>query len=207
MRREGDRFYRVYRYENLGVRRQRPWRHVSAVRRVERRPALRANEVWGVDFVADQLADGCKIRTLTIIYLFTRDCLGIEVGFRLRTDDVVAAINRLKHNCGCRNELRPTTAQSLLELRWPSGHMRIKCAWTSAVVANPPKQRNRGILQRSVPRRMFELALVRIDIPWRAAPQGIVDKTQKVGLPQLQYGVPHTPCYGQRLRILPLGHF
>jgi putative transposase len=50
LRREGwdvgkDRFYRLYREENLGLRRKRPWRHVSAVHRLERRPAARANEV------------------------------------------------------------------------------------------------------------------------------------------------------------------
>jgi putative transposase len=105
LRREGwdvgkDRFYRVYREENLGLRRKRPWRHVSAVHRLERRPAARANEVWGMDFVADQLADGRKIRTLTIVDLFTRECLGIEVGFTLRADHVVAAMNRLKYDRG-----------------------------------------------------------------------------------------------------------
>jgi putative transposase len=105
LRREGwdvgkDRFYRVYREENLGLRRKRPWHHVSAVHRLERRPASRANEVWRMYFVADQLADGRKIRSLTIVDLFTRECLGIEVGFRLRADHVVAAMNRLKHDRG-----------------------------------------------------------------------------------------------------------
>jgi putative transposase len=105
LRREGwdvgkDRFYRVYREENLGLRRKRPWRHVSAVHRLERQPASRANEVWGMDFVADQLADGRKIRTLTIVDLFTRECLGIEVGFRLRADHVVTAMNRLMYDRG-----------------------------------------------------------------------------------------------------------
>jgi putative transposase len=93
LRREGwdvgkDRFYRVYREENPGLRRKRPWRHVSAVDRPDRRPAARANEVWRVDFVADQLAEGRKIRTLTIVNLFTRECLGIEVSFSLRAGHV-----------------------------------------------------------------------------------------------------------------------
>lgn len=66
LRREGwnvgkDRFYRVYSEENLALRRKRPWRHVTAVHRLERQPAARANDVWGMDFVADQLADGRKI--------------------------------------------------------------------------------------------------------------------------------------------------
>jgi putative transposase len=69
---------RVYREENLGLRRKRPWRHVSAVHRLERRPTARANEVWGMDFVADQLANGRKIHTLTIVDSFARECLALE---------------------------------------------------------------------------------------------------------------------------------
>jgi putative transposase len=45
------------------------------------------------DFVADQLADGRKIRTLTILDLYTRKCLGIEVGLSLRAEDAVIAMN------------------------------------------------------------------------------------------------------------------
>ena len=105
LKREGwdvgkDRFYRVYCEENLGLRRRRPWRHVSAVHREQKRPARRPNEVWGMDFVADQLSDGRKIRTLTIIDLFTRECLAIEVGFSLRAEHVVAAVNRLEYSRG-----------------------------------------------------------------------------------------------------------
>jgi hypothetical protein len=88
LRREGwelgkNRLYRVYCEENLALRRKRPWRHVSAVHRTQKQPAGRPNEVWGMDFVADQLSDGRKIRTLTIVDLFTRECLGIEVGYSL----------------------------------------------------------------------------------------------------------------------------
>ena len=112
LRREGwdvgkDRFYRVYCEENLGLRRKHPWRHVSALHREQRPSITRANEVWGVDFVADQLANGRKFRTLTIVDLFTRECLGIEVGFSLRAEHVVAAMNRLKYDRGL--PLRITT--------------------------------------------------------------------------------------------------
>lgn len=112
LRREGwdvgkDRFYRIYCEENLALRRKRPWRHVSAVHRVQKLPAGGPNEVWGMDFVADQLADGRKIRTLTVIDLFTRECLAIEVGYTLRGADVVEAMNRLKHSRGLPQPRRP----------------------------------------------------------------------------------------------------
>jgi putative transposase len=53
-----------------------------------------------MDFVADQLADGRKIRALTIVDLFTRERSGIEAGFSLRADHFVAAMNRFKYDWG-----------------------------------------------------------------------------------------------------------
>jgi putative transposase len=105
VRREGwdvgkSRFYRVYCEEHLGLRRKRPWRHVSAVHREVKRPAGGPNEVWGMDFVADQLADGRKLRTLTVIDLFTRERLTIEVGLSLRAEHVVTAMKQLSHERG-----------------------------------------------------------------------------------------------------------
>jgi putative transposase len=105
LRREGwdvgeTRFYRVYCEENLGLRRKRLWRHVSAVHRILKRPAEGPNDVWGMDFVADQLADGRKLRTLTVIDLFTRECLAIEVGFSLRAEHVVTAMKQISHERG-----------------------------------------------------------------------------------------------------------
>jgi transposase InsO family protein len=49
-----------------------------------------------VDFVADQLQDGTHFRSLTIVDVFTREAVGIEVGQSLKGDDVVRILNRLK---------------------------------------------------------------------------------------------------------------
>ena len=48
-----------------------------------------------MDFVSDQLANGMKFRTLTIVDVFSKEALAIEVGQRLRGEHVVAALNRL----------------------------------------------------------------------------------------------------------------
>ena len=48
-----------------------------------------------MDFVADQLVNGASIRALTIVDVFTREALSIEVGQRLKGHDVVAVCNRL----------------------------------------------------------------------------------------------------------------
>lgn len=105
MHREGwevgkHRFYRLYTEEGLALRRKRPWRHATAVHREQRRPAVARNEIWSMDFVADQLADGRRFRALTVIDLFTRECLAIDVGHGLSGRDVVATLERLRFERG-----------------------------------------------------------------------------------------------------------
>ena len=95
-----SRLYRVYHEEGLALRRRRPWRHVSAVHRLVRTPAQRRNEVWSMDFVLDQLADGRRFRSLTMIDLFTRECLAMEVGYSLKAENVVQVLERLKYERG-----------------------------------------------------------------------------------------------------------
>lgn len=49
-----------------------------------------------MDFVADQLFDGRKIRALTIVDNFSRQCVGIHVGQSLKGEDVVRVMECLK---------------------------------------------------------------------------------------------------------------
>jgi putative transposase len=53
-----------------------------------------------MDFMADQLGDGGKIRFLTVIDVLTREALAIEVGERLRGEDVATVLNRLVRQRG-----------------------------------------------------------------------------------------------------------
>src|SRR5687768_15168198 len=64
-----ERFYRVYTEEGLALRRKLPWRHATAVHREQRRAATARNDIWSMDFVADELTDGRKFRTLTVLDL------------------------------------------------------------------------------------------------------------------------------------------
>ena len=95
-----ERFYRVYTEEGLALRRKRPWRHATAVHREQRRPAATRNDIWSMDFVADELVDGRRFRTLTVIDLFTRECLAIDVGRSLTGQDVAASLERLRFERG-----------------------------------------------------------------------------------------------------------
>lgn len=87
--------YRLYSMEQLQLRAKLPRRRKMVVTRITRIKPVRANQAWSMDFVADQLADGSKFRSLTIVDVYTREALAIEVGCSLRGEHVVATLNRL----------------------------------------------------------------------------------------------------------------
>jgi putative transposase len=49
-----------------------------------------------MDFVGDQLADGRRFRLLTVLDIYTRECLAIASDQRLKGPDVVLVLNRIK---------------------------------------------------------------------------------------------------------------
>jgi putative transposase len=75
--------YRLYREEGLALRHNPRRRRRAAQHRRDRFRPTAPNQVWSLDFVADQLADGRRFRALTILDVFTHESLAIEVGQRL----------------------------------------------------------------------------------------------------------------------------
>lgn len=99
LRREGftdnhKRIYRIYREENLQVP-QRRKRRTSKYRGEKPQGASAANQRWSMDFVSDQLANGRKLRMLTIVDDFTRQCLAIEVDTSLSGWRVSRVLDRV----------------------------------------------------------------------------------------------------------------
>ncbi len=91
---------RLYREEGL-VLKQRPKRRRRAAEHPrERVRATEVNQAWSLDFVADQLTDGRRFRALTIVDVFTRESLAIEVGQALKGTDVVAVLNQIRFQRG-----------------------------------------------------------------------------------------------------------
>jgi len=89
------RVYRIYKQEGLMLRRKGPKRHVTAKRR-EQQPVVAApNECWSMDFMSDQLADGQRVRVLTLVDNFSRESLALEVGQRFRGADVAGILERV----------------------------------------------------------------------------------------------------------------
>jgi putative transposase len=92
--------YRLYTEESLTMRRKRPRRRLrSALHRRTVALAKMPDHRWSMDFMADQLAGGDKIRLLTIVDHFSRESPSILVGRRFSGEDVVRALERLRR-CG-----------------------------------------------------------------------------------------------------------
>ena len=105
LRREGfkdnlKRVYRLYRQLGLSLRHRRPRRNKAARLRQPKEQASAINEIWSMDFVADALFDGRRLRSLPVIDNYTRECLAIEVGQSLRGEDVVQVLEQLRHTRG-----------------------------------------------------------------------------------------------------------
>jgi putative transposase len=84
LRREGRRLgqnktWRVYRELSLELRHKSPKRRVKAELREDRRTATSANQIKAMDLVRDHLFDVRRIRVLTIVDLFSRYALAIDV--------------------------------------------------------------------------------------------------------------------------------
>lgn len=99
LKREGwrvnvKRTYRLYREAGLAVRRRKRKRIGPFERKPLPKP-LQANVSWSMDFVSDGLANGRRLRCLTIVDDCTRECLALEVDTSLTGTRVVAVLERL----------------------------------------------------------------------------------------------------------------
>lgn len=86
------RVYRLYCEMGLQMRHKTPKRRVKAKLREDRQPAKRQNDCWSMDFMADQMFDGKKLRVLTIVDNFSRVSPAIGVGYRYTGYDVVRTL-------------------------------------------------------------------------------------------------------------------
>tara|TARA_R110002072_G_scaffold284396_5_gene448700 strand:+ start:28465 stop:29301 length:837 start_codon:yes stop_codon:yes gene_type:complete len=107
LRREGwlvnhKKVLRIYREEGLNLRSKRPKRRVAAAHRMDRPQLDSVDQCWSMDFVADNLFDGKRIRALTVVDNFSRECMAIHVDYSIKGDHVVGvmdAIRQLHDRC------------------------------------------------------------------------------------------------------------
>jgi putative transposase len=99
LRRQGwrvnrKRIYRLYREAGLAVRRRKRKRIGLFERKPLAKPSA-VNRSWSMDFVSDCLCDGRKLRCLTIVDDYSRECPAIEVDTSITGRRVAAVLDRL----------------------------------------------------------------------------------------------------------------
>ncbi len=98
LKREGwevnaKRIYRLYTEEGLIVRTKK--RKDRAQRqRVAQGSALRPDQKWSMDFVAQRLPDGRWIRVLTVVDQYTRECVTLLADNTLSGEKVASALDK-----------------------------------------------------------------------------------------------------------------
>lgn len=93
------RVYRLYSESGLKVL-KRGGRKRALGSRLPIRSLNSPNERWSLDFVSDALADGRRIRILTIVDDFTRECLKMVVDTSLNSKRVIRELSSLLVNKG-----------------------------------------------------------------------------------------------------------
>ena len=64
------------------------------------------NERWAMDFMSDALSDGRQLRVLTVVDLYTRECVALEGAIHFRGEDVARVLTHAIAERG-----RPTAIQ------------------------------------------------------------------------------------------------
>ena len=95
---------RIWAEAKLQVPKKR--RRKRTVREPRKMVATMVNRVWSYDFVHDACANGQKLKCLTVIDEYTRECLAIEVAGSIRSGKVIDVLQRLMATHGAPDCLR-----------------------------------------------------------------------------------------------------
>lgn len=100
LKREGfkdnhKRFYHLYKEQGLMVRHKRPKRSKAAQLHQPKILALQINQIRSMDFVADNLFDGRKLRMISVMHCCLHEGVTIHVRHNLKGEDVVRVLNAI----------------------------------------------------------------------------------------------------------------
>jgi len=90
---------RIYREEHLALRRKSRKKLPSGLRVPLPQPTA-PNEQWAIDFIHDMTATSRRFRCLTVLDIFTRECLAIRVDTSIAGKAVIDTLQRLLESRG-----------------------------------------------------------------------------------------------------------
>jgi putative transposase len=86
---------RIYKEAGLTLARRKKFKKRSGVQRQQLDRAMQMNQRWSMDFVADSLNDGRRLRILTIVDEYSRECPAIEVDTSINGQRVAYVLDRI----------------------------------------------------------------------------------------------------------------
>lgn len=99
------RILRLYRLEQLGLRKKPRKKLISAASRSRDLAVTAPTQRWSMDFMQDSLSTGRALRLLKVLDEFHRESLAIEVDLSLPAERVVRVLDRLIDERGNPREL------------------------------------------------------------------------------------------------------
>jgi putative transposase len=118
------RVYRLYSAANLAVRKRKKAKR-PASERVPLQLARTVNEVWRMDFVSDSLANGRRLKCLTVADDFTHECVDIAVDYGISGEYVTRLLDRAATFRGYPSAVRTDNGPEFTSrafIAWAQGH-------------------------------------------------------------------------------------
>lgn len=97
--------YRIYRQEGLNLRYKGKRKRISQVR-IPRIDVTAINQCWAMDFMSDALFNGRRFRALTMMDLYSRECLNIYADSKITGDTVVDILDSISYHRGRPERIR-----------------------------------------------------------------------------------------------------
>jgi putative transposase len=118
------RVYRLYSAANLAVRKRKKIKR-PASERVPLHLARSVNEVWSMDFVSDSLANGRRLKCLTVADDFSHECVDIAVDYGIGGEYVTRLLDRAAIFRGYPEAVRTDNGPEFTSrafMAWAQGH-------------------------------------------------------------------------------------
>jgi putative transposase len=118
------RVYRLYSLANLAVRKRKKAKR-PASERVPLQIATTVNEVWSMDFVSDSLANGRRIKCLTVADDFSHECVDIAADYGISGQYVTRMLDRAAVFRGYPKAVRTDNGPEFTSrafMAWAQGH-------------------------------------------------------------------------------------
>jgi putative transposase len=151
--------HRLYQEQGLSLRHERPKRNKAAQSRQPKAGAEYANPLWSMDFVADNLFDGKKLRMLTVVDCLTRESLAIHVGQSLKGEDVVRVVDAIASQRGAAQRIKTGNGSEFISKamdKWAYEHkVTLDFSRPGKPTDNAMVERFNGRLREACPRGNF----------------------------------------------------